>query len=126
VNDGEIFLLATNGRAWRLAKDEFPVQGRYGQGVIASKLLKNTKLVGLMVGKKTQNGVAEFQRAAAKTIRLDEIPVGKRASTGQEAVSVKDDDAITGLIPTYATLGIWEAKAVPAAKKKAPRKSKEA
>jgi DNA gyrase subunit A len=124
VNDGEIFLLAANGRAWRLGKDDFPVQGRYGQGVIASKLLKNARLVGMMVGKKTQNGVAEFQRAAAKTIRLDEIPIGKRASTGQEVIAVKEDDAIIGLIPTYDTLGIWEAKAAPPAKKKAPRKSK--
>jgi DNA gyrase subunit A len=124
VNDGEIFLLAANGRAWRLAKDDFPVQGRYGQGVIASKLMKNSRLVGVMVGKKTQNGVAEFQRAAAKTIRLDEIPLGKRASTGQEVIPVKEDDAIIGLIPTYDTLGIWEVKAAPPAKKKAPRKNK--
>jgi DNA gyrase subunit A len=127
INDAEIFLLASNGKAWRLAKDDFPIQGRYGQGVIASKLLKNVKLVGLMVGKKTQNGVAEFQKAAAKTLRLDEIPIGKRASTGQEVVPVKGDDAITGLVPTYDTLGIWEIKAAPPAKKKAvPRKSKPA
>ena len=126
VNDNEIFLLATNGRAWRFTKVEFPLQGRYGQGVIASRLLKNARLVGLMVGKKTQNGVAEFQRAAAKTIRLDEIPIGKRASTGQEVLPVKDDDTITGLIPTYDTLGIWEAKVIPAAKKKTPRQNREA
>ncbi|HMD90821.1 MAG TPA: DNA gyrase subunit A [Anaerolineaceae bacterium] len=124
VNDGEIFLLASNGKAWRLVKDEFPVQGRYGQGVIAVRMLKNVELVGLMVGKKTQNGVVEFHRAAAKTIRLDDIPIGKRASTGQEALPVKDDDEIIGLIPTYDTLGIWESKTLSAVKKRVPRKVK--
>ena len=125
VNDGEIFLLASNGKAWRLARAEFPLQGRYGQGVIAGKLLQNAKMVGLMVGKKTQNGLAEFQRAAAKTIRLDEIPLGKRTTFGQEAVLVRDDDMIIGLLLTYDTLGIWEAKPVPAAKKKTPGKGKQ-
>ena len=123
VNESGI-LVATNGKAWRFTKDELPLQGRYGQGVIAGRLLKNARLVGLMVGKKTQNAVAEFQKAAAKTIRLDEIPIGKRASTGQEVLPVKDDDAITGLIPTYDTLGIWEAKVIPTAKKTTPRQNR--
>jgi DNA gyrase subunit A len=38
VPGDEILLLASNGRGWRSTAEEFPLQGRYGQGVIACKL----------------------------------------------------------------------------------------
>jgi hypothetical protein len=34
--------------------EEFPLQGRYGQGVIACKLPRGAKLIGILAGKRTQ------------------------------------------------------------------------
>ncbi|MEN8242437.1 MAG: DNA gyrase subunit A, partial [Chloroflexota bacterium] len=43
----EVFILASDGVAKRVKASQFPVQGRYGQGVIAWKLEEGIKLIGI-------------------------------------------------------------------------------
>lgn len=119
----ELLMLASNGQGWRTAVEEFPVQGRYGQGVIACKLPARTDLVGLLVGKKTTTGWIHMQVLAAKQVRVDEIPAGKRGGAGKELVPVKAGDAALELAMPFDSLEFWEGKAA-AVKPKAPPKMK--
>ncbi len=105
--DGELLLLASNGLGWRAPMSDFPLQGRYGQGVIACRLPKGARLVGGLFGKKNQTGTVHFQRAASQMIRLDEIPLGKRAATGKPAVAVKQGDSILELTVPMDCLNVW-------------------
>src|SRR5512134_3658661 len=49
--DGEIFLLTSDGKAKRVEQKEFPIQGRYGRGVIAWDLSEKARLAGVVVDK---------------------------------------------------------------------------
>ncbi len=117
----ELLLVTSSGLAWRLAAEDFPVQGRYGQGVIACRLSPGVKVVGEMSGKKTQTGTLHFERAASQNIRMDEVPLGKRASASKNSIPVKAGDAIIELTVPVDGLEFWAAK--PEAEKK-PRSKK--
>jgi len=106
----EILLLASNGLGWRIAVDDFPLQGRYGQGVIACKLPPRTDLVGGLTGKKNTTGWIHMQILAAKQVRVDEISTGKRGGVGRELVPVKAGDAALGLTTVFDSLDFWEGK----------------
>ncbi len=58
---GEILLVTVNGKAKRLTDDQFPLQGRYGQGVAAWKLPADEKIVGLAIGKGDCPGCYPYQ-----------------------------------------------------------------
>ncbi len=121
AKDAELLLVASSGLAWRMAAEDFPVQGRYGQGVIACRLSPGVKVVGEMSGKKTQTGTLHFERAASQSIRLDEVPLGKRASASKNSIPVKAGDAIIELTVPVDGLAFWAVK--PEAEKK-PRSKK--
>ena len=110
VKDAEILLVASNGQAWRMLAEDFPVQGRYGQGVIACRLNKGVKLVGEMLGKKTQSGTVHFEHAASQTLRIDEVPSGKRSAASKYAIPVKVGDAIIQVTVPLDLLTFWSAK----------------
>jgi DNA gyrase/topoisomerase IV subunit A len=93
---GEIFLLTSTGRAKRIAEDGFPLQGRYGKGVIAWKLPDEDHLVGMTAGKGTMRVTVHLQEYAPKSTRLDDAPVTSRAAQkGKEVVEIKEDDRVT-------------------------------
>ena len=118
------------------AKD-FPKQGRYGKGVIAWDLPKGVKLAGMVMGKGNWIATLHLLKAAAKSARLDEAQLRKRAATrGDAVVEVKPGDAVTGvtlgwMVDKFVTKKVEEkgkreakkeAKPKPAAKKSAPKK----
>lgn len=95
---GELLLVAKDGTGWRMEEDSFPAQGRYGAGVISCKLAAGNLLVGLVHGKKNQQLNLHFSKAAAKTIRIDHIPSGKRAASGKKLIDVKPGDSIIDVV----------------------------
>jgi DNA gyrase subunit A len=117
----EILILASNGRGWRTVVEEFPLQGRYGQGVISCKLPRGVKCVGVLVGKRTQTGIAHYRQAAARLLRVDAVNLGKRAGNGAEALPVKSSDALVGVTPILDGFEPWieKKKAAPARKRSA-------
>jgi len=115
--DGEVFLLARDGCAWRVAVEEFPLQGRYGQGVIACRLGQGVRLVGGMFGKPTQGGILHYEKAAARATRLDETPLVKRASAAKPIFPPKAGDVVLSWTPAQDGLVFWGGKA-PALRKK--------
>jgi len=105
--DGEILFISSDGLGWRIDKDSVPLQGRYGQGVLACKLSGTSRLVGVVFGKRTQNVVVHFRQAAAKMSRLDEISLGKRLVKAQELAPVKSGDSIVALTTAIDGLAFW-------------------
>jgi DNA gyrase subunit A len=116
----EVMLLATNGVGWRMAFDEFPLQGRYGQGVIACKPERGSKLVATFSGKKTQAAGVYLLKAAAQAMRLDDIDLVKRMRAGEGVIVVKAGDALKAVCPAFDACVWWEEKKVVARKKRAP------
>lgn len=98
--NGEILIIASDGSGWRVNRDDFPVQGRYGQGVVAGKLKPGSEMVGVVYGKKNQTMTLFFKKIAAKSIRLDVIPISKRASAGKSLVELKSLDIILRVMTT--------------------------
>ena len=93
--EGEILLVTSDGRAKRLEPKEFPVQGRYGKGVIAWDLPDKLKLAGMVTDKPNHVATIYLTKAAPKSTRLDEAGLRKRASTkGDVVVDVKPGEEV--------------------------------
>jgi DNA gyrase subunit A len=110
MTGGELLLIASSGAGWRIPLEEFPLQARYGQGVIACRLSKGVRLVGGMFGKKTQAGTIHFGRAASMALRLDEAPLGKRAGSGKPVIEVKFGDSILEITVAQDGITVWQGK----------------
>ena len=121
---GDIFLITSDGKGKRIPESDFPTQGRYGKGVILWKLPSGERLAGLTVGKGTQVVTMHLLKAAAKSARLDEAPLQKRASTrGKLVQEVKLGDAIITLTNSWdAANFVTKVKEPPKPKKETPPK----
>ncbi len=125
---GEVFLLASNGKAKRVPAADFPQQGRYGQGVVAWKLPDGVRLAGMAIGKGTTRATIHLAKLAPKMCRLDDAPLQKRATVrGAEVVEMRAGDRIVGFAIPWEVprpSGQETSKKPPAPKQAAPRKSK--
>lgn len=93
---GELYFLTSSGRAKRVKENDFPIQGRYGKGVIAWKLPEGDTLAGVAAGKGTMRVTVHLENFASKSTRLDEAPLQTRvAQKGKEVVEMRDDDQVT-------------------------------
>ena len=118
----EVFLLASDGKAKRVPQNDFPKQGRYGQGVVAWKLPSAVRLVGMAIGKGTTRVTFHLAKFAPKMSRLDDAPVRKRtASRGAEVVEVRAGDRIVGLTIPWEMPRPAGAPEKPQKKPRAPR-----
>jgi DNA gyrase subunit A len=96
---GEIFLIASDGKAKRVPVKDFPTQGRYGRGVITWVLPKGVTLAGTATGKPNHVATVHLLNLAPKSTRLDAAPVRKRAAVrGESAVEVKAGDTVTAVV----------------------------
>jgi len=122
----EILIVASNGRGWRTSVEEFPLQGRYGQGVIACKLPRGARCIGILVGKRTQMGIAHYWQAAARLLRLDAVASGKRAGAGAEVLPVKANDSLVSVTPMLDGFEPWieKKKSAPARKSRTAAKTR--
>jgi len=101
--DGEVFLITSDGKAKRVEQKEFPTQGRYGKGVIAWELTGQQRLAGMALGKGNAVVTLHLVKAAAKSTRLDAAPLRRRsAARGQAVVDVKPGDALVGVTQGWA------------------------
>lgn len=99
---GVLFLISTDGKGKRVDFKDFPVQGRYGKGVITWELPRGVKLAGLGMGKPNAIVTLHLLKAAAKQSRLDEAPLRKRSAVrGETVVEVKPGDAVLSLTESW-------------------------
>lgn len=97
---GDVVLVGSNGTGWRIEPDGFPVQGRYGQGVIGCRLDAGVELAGVIFGKKNHQYTLHFKKAAAKTLRVDEIEITRRAGKGGQLCKLASGDKILAVKTT--------------------------
>ncbi len=109
-SDEEALIVASTGEAWRLPAAEFPVQGRYGQGVTIAKLKAGVNLAGATSGAHTQMGFVHFQQAAARALRLDEIGETRRSRAGSDLAALRSGDAVTAVAQVFDSLAYWEGR----------------
>jgi DNA gyrase subunit A len=91
---GEILLVTNRGKAKRLDTSQFPLQGRYGFGVIAWKLPDDEHIIGSLIGLLTSNGVVHFKEAASRLVRVTDAPSCNRTQRGDVIIDVKKGDEI--------------------------------
>jgi len=96
---GDVLLLSDRGFAKRSAQSQYPVQGRYGKGVLAWKSGENVHLVGAAIGLAEQRATAFLQRAAARSVRIGDAVRRNRAAVGNPIFPVKDNDQVLTLTP---------------------------
>jgi DNA gyrase subunit A len=100
--EGEIFLVGSDGKAKRVEQKDFPIQGRYGKGVIGWELPARVTLAGLAAGKKNDLITIHLAKAAPKMTRLDAAPLRKRSAVrGEAVVEVKAGDAVLGVTEAW-------------------------
>ncbi len=96
--EGEIFIVTTDGKAKRIEQKEFPVQGRYGKGVIAWDLPGKVRLAGAVLDKPNYMATIHLIKGAPKSTRLDAAGIRKRASTkGDLIVEVKPGEEVVSV-----------------------------
>jgi DNA gyrase subunit A len=101
--EGEIFLVASDGKGKRVEQKDFPSQGRYGKGVIGWELPPRVTLAGLATGKKNDIVTLHLAKAAPKMTRLDAAPIRKRSALrGDAVVEVRAGDAVLGVTEGWA------------------------
>jgi DNA gyrase subunit A len=91
---GEVLFVSSTGLGKRVKADQFPMQGRYGQGVIAWKMPKNSKLVGIAAGRGTTRLTLRMFKLAPKVMRIDEAPLLGRQAQGKVIQEVKSKDEV--------------------------------
>ena len=108
---GEVFLMATDGKAKRVDIDDFPTQGRYGKGVIAWELPQMATLVGIAIGKGNNLVTLRLLKAAPKSSRMDAAALRKRTSKrGDSVVDIKLGDMVLGVTSTWQIENFMEIK----------------
>lgn len=96
--EGEIFVLTSDGKAKRVDQKDFPVQGRYGKGVVAWDLPGKTTLAAIASGKPNYMATIHMSKGAPKSTRLDAAAVRKRASSkGDLVAEVKPGEMVTSV-----------------------------
>ncbi len=117
--DGEILLITSDGKAKRLDQKEFPVQGRYGKGVIAWDVPENVRLAGVVTGKPNHMATIHLSKGAPKSTRLDQVGLRKRAATkGDVVVEVKPGEEVVSANVGWMVERFVEEKKVESGKKK--------
>ncbi len=86
---GELFFIASNGKAKRVSIREFPSQARYGQGVQAWKLSQNLRLSGIRFGGKGEHEIVHYGDGSVKVIRAGDAPIRARAAQGETPAILK-------------------------------------
>jgi len=101
----DLLLMAEDGKGWRIPASQTVLQGRYGQGIIAARLVKGSWLAGAVSGAGDRNILVYFDHLAAKSIRMDSIPAVKRATSGKPIFDLKDGEKVRGLKAVIQSFG---------------------
>lgn len=108
LKNRQVLVVSTEGKGKRIQQDEFPKQGRYGQGVVLWKLPKGMRLAGVIVDRLENEVSVQFEKAAAKSSDLKDAPSRSRATQGQTVADVKPGDAVIRLVKVWDALARWE------------------
>ncbi|HEY44159.1 MAG TPA: DNA gyrase subunit A [Anaerolineae bacterium] len=95
----DLLLVTENGQGKRTALSKFPLQGRYGKGVLAWKSGEDVRLAGAALGQANDRVVAHLLKGAARSIRFSDAPRRLRNAGGKELFEVKKGNRVIFLTP---------------------------
>ncbi len=100
-----LWSITDNGLAKATPMDQYPTQGRYGQGVINMRLPKDAnEVVAAVVGTPDTSLIITTTTGSTKTVRLGQVEAGSRSSKPKVLWQVGDRNRITGAIRLVARL----------------------
>ncbi len=91
----DFFIITSDGKAKRTPLSEYPIQGRYGQGVLTTRLTAaNADLAGGCVLQARDSVVLITKKGAAKTVLARNAPRKGRAASGQSIIALRKQDVV--------------------------------
>ncbi|MEI2692921.1 MAG: DNA gyrase subunit A [Anaerolineae bacterium] len=95
----ELVIVTTAGLFKRTPMDEFPVQGRYGNGVAAMRLAqKSGAVVDALVAEAADEFFSASRKGTLRKLDYAEIPGGKRSAQGKLLIQPAQGDSIASLL----------------------------
>lgn len=95
-----LWTITTSGIAKSSPIEEYPIQGRYGQGVITMKLAdKDAMLAGAALGTMDDNLVVVTNKGKPLYMRLGRAPRGSRNKTGESVIALGANERVTRVVP---------------------------
>jgi DNA gyrase subunit A len=96
---GDLVMITAQGVGKRTGLDEYPTQGRYGQGVINIKLTKTSgPLVAATTATASERVMLVSAKGNSKTVYVRALPKLGRNQTGKELIAIRGKDKVAGLI----------------------------
>ena len=90
-----VWVITTTGLAKSSPIEDFPLQGRYGQGVIAVRLAdKSVRLAGAAIGMPEDTVVVVTNRGRAKPVLLGAAPRSGRNTAGSSVIALGPDEYV--------------------------------
>ncbi len=97
--NADLVIVTTAGLFKRTPMDEFPVQGRYGGGVAATRLAqKSGAVVDALVAEPADEFFSASRKGTLRKLDYGEIPAGKRSAQGKLLIQPAQGDTIASLL----------------------------
>lgn len=94
-----VWSISDNGFAKATVIEEYPIQGRNGQGVQNFKLGKGaSEVVAIAVVNEKQEIIFKTATESARRIKIKDTVVGRRSITPREVISVRGTNRVTGVV----------------------------
>jgi DNA gyrase subunit A len=98
-SDTYVWSITDNGLAKATAIDEYPTQGRYGQGVINLRLPKDAaEVVAVVIGPEKMELLITTAIGSTKKLILGKTQLGSRAIKPRSVLKIGDRNRITGAV----------------------------
>jgi DNA gyrase subunit A len=122
----DVALVTDVGMGKRTEVKEFPTQGRYGVGVVATGLAAKQRLVGMGVGIAGDRFVLVTDKGNARLLKYEVLGRKRRASRGAGGLPLKAGEGVARLVPWLAQVDLPEPEPAvpPPAAKPRPKKEK--
>ena len=97
--NAELMIVTTAGVFKRTPLEEFPVQGRHGGGVAATRLAqKSGAIVDAVVAEPSDEFFSASRKGTLRKLDYSEIPGGKRSAQGKLLIQPAQGDSIASLL----------------------------
>ena len=103
-----IAFITRKGLAKRVSAEDYPLQGRYGQGVISWKLAKDDQIVVQAAGKLSDRVICHFRKSTSKVFTLSSAMERTRMANGQSVFTLKPGDELIGATELDDFSTYWE------------------
>lgn len=120
----EVVLITSDGFGKRVPLAEFPLQSRYGQGVIGWKGTFASRLAGMTIGQTVDWFVVHFEKSPAKKVKVSDVILAGRPARGKKLFELKPGEVVLGITSPWDGIGAWKGDSTEAIEPKPSRRKK--